>query len=225
MLNVVWSSKAQHVTSRPIRAVIIQHVAFGAIPSGVPITALPSCFSFSCRWHILSVAESACFVSTFQLVTLVATCLAQFPLFLKPCVRYAFRSSSCGWISWTCRGTDGACAREFVLLGLPFGACAQELVLLGLPFTKSQVFQCFLLGALPILCATCYAIPRSVPITSFPSLSSKLSSRHVPNAPESSNGVPTVPISTFVATNSTSTPFLLKARIDYLHRPRWCCAA
>ena len=90
------STKAQHVTNRLIRAVIIQHVAFGAIPRGVPITALPSCFSFSCRWHILSVVESACFVSTFQLVTLVATCFAQFPLFLKPCVRYAGRFSCFG---------------------------------------------------------------------------------------------------------------------------------
>ena len=44
------TSEAQHVTNRPIRAVIIQHVAFGAIPSCVPVTALPSCFSFSCRW-------------------------------------------------------------------------------------------------------------------------------------------------------------------------------
>ena len=159
----------------------------------------------------MSVAESACFVSTFQLVTLVAICLAQFPLFLKPCVRYACRFFCFGWICWTCRGADRA--------------CAHELVLSGLPFTKSKVFHNFLFFALPILCATFYAIPGSVPITSFPSRSSKPSSRHASNVPESSNGVPTVPLSTFVATNSTSAPFLLKARIDYLHRPRWCCAA
>jgi len=30
---------------------------------------------------------------------------------------------------------------------------------------------------------------------------------------------------TFVATNSTSASFLLKARIVYLLRPAWCCAA
>ena len=66
-------SKAEPVTNRPIRAVIKQHVAFDAIPSGVPVTALPSCFSFSCRWHILSVEVSACFVSTFQLATVAAT--------------------------------------------------------------------------------------------------------------------------------------------------------
>ena len=124
------SSKAQHLTNRLIRVVIIPHVAFGAIPRGVPITALPSCFSFSCRWHIFSVAESACFVSNFQLVTLVATCLAQCPLFLKPCVRYACRFSCFGWICWTCRGADRA--------------CAHELVLSGLPFTKSKVFHNFL---------------------------------------------------------------------------------
>ena len=52
--------KAEDVTNRAIRAVIVQHVAFGAIPSGVPVTALPSCFSFSCPWHLVSAAESAC---------------------------------------------------------------------------------------------------------------------------------------------------------------------
>ena len=123
-------TKAQYVTNRPIRAVIKQHVAFGAIPRGVPVTALPSCFSFSCPWHILSAAESACFVSMFQLVTVVASCFPQFPLFLKPCVRYACRFFCFGWICWTCRGADRA--------------CAHELVLSGLPFTKSKVFHNFL---------------------------------------------------------------------------------
>ena len=64
-----------------------------------PVTALPSCFSFSCRWHILSVAESRC-VTTFQLVTLGATCFAQLPPFSKPCVRYACRWSGCGWLGF-----------------------------------------------------------------------------------------------------------------------------
>ena len=73
-------TKAEHVTNSPIRAVIVHHVAFGAIPSGVPVTALPSCFSFYPRGHIVSVPESACFVSTFQLATLAAACSAQFPL-------------------------------------------------------------------------------------------------------------------------------------------------
>ena len=159
----------------------------------------------------MSVAESACLVSTFRLVTLVAKCLAQFPLLLKPSVRYACRFSCFGWICWTCRGADRA--------------CAHELVLSGLSFTKSKVFHNFLFFALPILCATFYAIPRSVPITSFPSRSSKLSTRHAPSGRESSNGVPSVPISTFVATNSTSAPSLLKTRIAYLHRPPWCCVA
>ena len=98
------SSKAQHLTNRLIRVVIIPHVAFDAIPSSVPVTALPSCFSFVRRWHILPVAESACFVSNFQIVTQVTTCLALCPLFLKPCVRYACRFSCFGWICWTCSG-------------------------------------------------------------------------------------------------------------------------
>ena len=124
------SSKAQHLTNRLIRVVIIPHVAFGAMPSGVPVTTLASCFSFSCPWHLVSVAESACIVSTLPLPTPVATYCAPFPPFLKPCVRYACRSSWFGWICWTCRGADRACGRE--------------LVLLGLPFTKSQVFHYFL---------------------------------------------------------------------------------
>ena len=122
--------KAEDVTNRAIRAVIVQHVAFGAIPSGVPVTAIPSCFSFSCPWHLVSVAESACIVSTLPLPTPVATYCALFPPFLKPCVRYACRFSWFGWICWTCRGADRAGGRE--------------LVLLVLPFTKSQVFHYFL---------------------------------------------------------------------------------
>merc|ERR1712023_245653 len=157
-------SKAQHLTNRRIRGLIIPPVAFDAIPRGVPITALPSCFSFSCRWHIVSVVESACLVSNFQMVTVVATCLALFPLLLKPCVRYAGRFSCFGWICWTCRGADRA--------------GAHELVLSGLPCTKSKVLHNFLFFAPPPLCATFYAIPRSVPFPSFPSRSSNLSSRH-----------------------------------------------
>ena len=127
----VTCSKAQYGTNILIRAVIIPHVASGAIPSGVPITALPSCFSFFCAWGIFSVEESACCVSTFQLLTVVATYLAQFPLFLKACVRYACGFSCFGWICWSCRGADRA--------------CAPELVLPGLSFTKSKVFHNFLL--------------------------------------------------------------------------------
>ena len=98
----VTCSKAQYGTNILIRAVIIPHVASGAIPSGVPITALPSCFSFFCAWGIFSVEESACCVSTFQLLTVVATYLAQFPLFLKACVRYACGFSCFGWRFRSC---------------------------------------------------------------------------------------------------------------------------
>ena len=101
-------------------------VASGAIPSGVPVARLPRYFSFSCKWHIVSVAESACFFSVFQLATLVATCFALIPLFLKPCVHYACRFSRFGWNWWTCRGAS--CV------------CTHELVLLVLPLTKSKVF-------------------------------------------------------------------------------------
>ena len=115
----VTSSKAEHVTNPFIRAAMVLHVAVGAIPIGVPFTTLPSCFSFSCRWRILSVPEGACCVSTFQLMTVVATFFAQFPLYLIPCVRYPRRRSWFGWIFWTCRGAGCACAHELVLLGLP----------------------------------------------------------------------------------------------------------
>jgi hypothetical protein len=112
--------KAEHLTNRLIRAVIMLHVAFGAVPSGVPRTALPSCFSFSRRWHIFSVAESACCVSTFQLVTLAATCFAHFPPFLKSCVLYDCGFSWSGRICCTCMRAGCACVHELVLLGLPF---------------------------------------------------------------------------------------------------------
>ena len=82
------------------------------------------------RVAYFSVAESACCVSTFQLLTVVATYLAQFPLFLKACVRYACGFSCFGWICWTCRGADRA--------------CGPELVLPGLPFTKSKPFHNYL---------------------------------------------------------------------------------
>ena len=165
-LLCVTFRKAEEGTNPAIRPVIVLHVAAGAIPSGVPFTALPSCFSFSCRWHLVSVPESACIVSTLPLATLVATCHAPFPLWVKPCVRYLCRMCWFAWICWICRGFDRA--------------CGHVLVLLGLPFTKSQTVHHFLdARASPEISKTCNAIPGSVPITSFPRRFSKLTSRHV----------------------------------------------
>jgi hypothetical protein len=124
------SSKAEPVKNRLMRAVIVVHVAFDAIPSGVPVTSFPSCFSFSCPWHLFSVPVSACFVSTKQIATLATTCFAQPPLSQKPCVLYGCRFSWSGCICWICRGAG--CV------------CPHELILLGLPFTKSKVFHNFL---------------------------------------------------------------------------------
>ena len=83
--------KAEHFTSILMRQVIVAHVASDTIPRGVPVTALPSCFSFSRLWHVFSVPVSACFVSLFQLQTLAATYFAKCPLLMKTCVRYVCR--------------------------------------------------------------------------------------------------------------------------------------
>ena len=53
-----------------------------------------------------------------------------------------------------------------------------------------------------MLCVTLYSIPGSARISSLPSLSTKLSSRHVSSVPECSNGVTSDPKETFVATNT-----------------------
>ena len=154
----------------------------------------------------MPVPESACFVSTFQLVTLVATCFALSSLCLEPCVRDACRFAWFGWVCWTCRGAGRA--------------RAHELVLLGLTSSKSKIFHNIMFFALPILRPASYAIPGSVPFPSFPSRSSKRRRRHDSSSTvaESSHGVATVPISAVVATNNSIAPSLRKARIAYLHR-------
>ena len=89
-------------------------------------------------------------------------------------------------------------------------ACTHEMVLVRLAFPKSKVLHNLLFRTMPIFCATFFAVPGRVPMTSLPSCSSTRRSWHILSVPESSNGVPTVPIMTVVATNRPSAPSLLK---------------